>query len=510
MKALVRSSPKSPLLGTFHKQLPCKVYCFVAWWYILAIRKAAAFVPARSISHTNTFTSRTKSNTCYNILAKSSIGTTCYKSPSQHNLSAANSANENEFNSSGIISGHPHVNFISPLINDGYPPAVLEYENSLKKQQDQTATNEMNGFKSKPILLYLPGFDGTLMAPFLQFPSLGEEFDVRGLTIGMEDRSTFNELKEIVLQYVIGECGNDGICTRAIYLMGESFGGILATEVALTLRLSQKYKHVQLKGLILVNPATCYLRSNLYQCGPSIANSQSQNPILSFAQYVYSLTTQLVPLFLDEGRAVEQLIAILSLKGLPKVVNSEMREAYMGRVAFLLPNRLKFMPQETLKWRLEQWLDNGCKVWGDRLESIQLGREERADDGKTKDLLKVIQEMKTLIVAGELDLTLPSVDEAERLASDVFGDGAPNNNNVRVHVVSGAGHASTCGGSLHLVRILRDFFPELPDDENADDSLHNPSDELVGLVPRYDNASIGLSPLLYWSKENYRELNRET
>lgn len=42
-----------------------------------------------------------------------------------------------------------NVRFVSPLLEYGYPPAVVEYENKTLAQ--------------KPLLLYLPGFDGTFL-----------------------------------------------------------------------------------------------------------------------------------------------------------------------------------------------------------------------------------------------------------------------------------------------------------------------------------------------------------
>ena len=59
-----------------------------------------------------------------------------------------------------------------------------------------------------------------------------------------------------------------------------------------------------------------------------------------------------------------------------------------------------------------------------------------------------------MIVVGELDLTLPSLEESDRLAFEVF-------RNAFVHIVPGAGHASTCGGSLNItlrsiiIRMIR-------------------------------------------------------
>jgi pimeloyl-ACP methyl ester carboxylesterase len=416
-------------------------------------------------------------------------------------------------------TNNSRIEFVSPLLEDGYPPAVIEYEqqqqqsSSLRSRYtsyDAMSTTREQSTSNKPILLYLPGFDGTILAPFLQFPSLGEEFDVRAMKVDMEDRSTFEELKEAVINYLLKECqggeDEDGIeedeearlpngeLLGVVYLMGESFGGILATEIALELNRQTYKDSLELGGLILVNPATSYLRSCL--------------PALQDVQYVISLVTKLVPLFLDKGKAIQQLITILSSKGLPSVVNNPQREAYMGRVAFDLPNRLKFMPKDTLKWRLEEWLEWGCGVFEDRLDMLHSARDvantASGDVESSYSLLKLSQELRTLIVVGEYDLTLPSIEEATRLSTDVF-------RNARVHIVPGAGHASTCGGSLNLIQLLREVFPEINVYErgrpgrldNRFDGM--PNEELHGLVPRYDRASIGLNPLLYWSKEHYRK-----
>jgi len=61
------------------------------------------------------------------------------------------------------------INFMSPLLDYGYPPAVKELANSQKKRQRLIS-------EEKPVLLYLPGFDGTYISPFIQFPELSTEF----------------------------------------------------------------------------------------------------------------------------------------------------------------------------------------------------------------------------------------------------------------------------------------------------------------------------------------------
>ena len=58
------------------------------------------------------------------------------------------------------------IDFVSPLLDYGYPPAVEELANRQKKRQrlasnSSQANNILDDNEEKPILLYLPGFDGT-------------------------------------------------------------------------------------------------------------------------------------------------------------------------------------------------------------------------------------------------------------------------------------------------------------------------------------------------------------
>jgi len=447
------------------------------------------------------------------------------------------------------------VDFVSPLLDYGYPPAVRDLK---LRQNNQMGENE------KPILLYLPGFDGTYICPFIQFPELGTEFEVWCMTIGMEDRSTYNELKSIVLDFVkndltitdddketsfssFGSTDNQeetmqkeetpadsgGLFAgffggnakkvgpkkngRPIYIAGESFGGILASDVALTLLKEQTKRNnandaiVDLQGLVLINPATCYDRSQLATAGPPVAKTP-------FPFYLLALFTKLVPLFTDEF-SVEQLFLILQAKALPSVIDNPRREAYMGRVALSLPTKLEFMPPSTLDWRLNEWLQTGCTALSDLS-------------------FATFPNFRSLIVVGEKDKTLPSIDEAERLANRVT-----NPTKTKIHVVDGAGHASTCGSRLDLAAVIRNSFPELQktrggtrwrkgkrsntqgdmsvESDLTYESTHSKRTSMkpeaqqgygpnFGMEERYDKADIGLNPLLYWSKSNYQFVQGES
>jgi pimeloyl-ACP methyl ester carboxylesterase len=381
-----------------------------------------------------------------------------------------------------------NVKFAAPLLDYGYPPAVRD---------DQS---------QKPILLYLPGFDGTYICPFIQFPELGDEFEVWCMTVGMSDRSTFQELTLNVLEFIqeitattpetsileeertskSSQTKNSLVTKlqtffspnslqntnqrRPIYLAGESFGGILASKVALLLQSKQ---NINLKGLTLINPATSYNRCALREKGQSTTK-------LPGLLYPFGLI-KLLPLFTDEF-SFQQLLLILSADALPSVIDTPAREAYMGRVAISLPFKLEYMPQQTLNWRLTEWLEKGCQ-----------------EMEQTMKYLSNIRSLPTLIIAGEKDNTLPSMEEAERLSSML-----PNS---RVHVVQGAGHASTCGSRVDLTAIMRSSFPELQSDDTRmamKPQASNGSGPYFGMTERYDGANIGLNPLLYWSNDNFQ------
>eukprot|EP00977_Amphora_coffeiformis_P020912 scaffold8628_cov149-Amphora_coffeaeformis.AAC.6 len=404
-----------------------------------------------------------------------------------------------------------HVRFISPLLEYGYPPAVSEFTTG--------------ALQEKPLLLYLPGFDGSFLSPFLQFPELHEIFDVRCMTVAVEDRSTIHDLKASVMTFLRDTVVENDTTqqnvnatkttkqkrkknstkSRPFYIAGESFGGILACEIAVDLCQDESFAF---QGLTLVNPATCYYRSRLAIEGPIVAAS---NPLL----YYFNLL-RLLPLFTDDY-SLDQLVMILSGEALPSVIDDAMREAYLGRVAFSLPLILPIMKQKTLQWRLSEWLEKGSATVDNKLE--QVAQQES---------------LRILLVVGENDGALPSISEAERLAG-IWGP-----KQLTIHVVEGAGHASTCGSRVDLAALFRKAFPRLrrqkkkqkklnsglrwPPWSKATDELQVPhktpsaprtamkpmaangTGKYLGMEPRYDNATIGLSPLEYWSPAYYQKL----
>ena len=170
----------------------------------------------------------------------------------------------------------------------------------------------------KPALLFIPGFDGTLISPFLQFPELGETFDVTGCVTTPDDLSTFGEIEEFVRGTLkkLREGDGDG-AERDVYLCGESFGGLVAASV-----MAKSGEELGVKGLALVNPATNFANSTLYERGKNV--SKIYPPF-----YVFWLLS-LLPLFIDEN-SFPSLLRIISGEHLPGIIDTEEREAYMGR-----------------------------------------------------------------------------------------------------------------------------------------------------------------------------------
>ena len=98
----------------------------------------------------------------------------------------------------------------------------------------------------KPVFLYLPGIEGSGFSLSRQTEALSSTFNVRWLTLPLSDRTPFDQLVAIVRDELERETSKGGV-----YLVGESFGGVLALHVAATGKPPPS-----LRGLVLINPAT--------------------------------------------------------------------------------------------------------------------------------------------------------------------------------------------------------------------------------------------------------------
>ena len=111
-----------------------------------------------------------------------------------------------------------------------------------------------------PLLLVLPGIDGTGYTAASQFETLAQRFDLKTFLIPVEDRTPLDGLVRILREYLEVEVASSRQ-DRPIYVMGESFGGMLA------LLLAQDCGHLCLNRVVLVNPATSFGDSIWAQVG---------------------------------------------------------------------------------------------------------------------------------------------------------------------------------------------------------------------------------------------------
>ncbi|KAF6251663.1 alpha/beta-hydrolase [Scenedesmus sp. NREL 46B-D3] len=255
-----------------------------------------------------------------------------------------------------------------------------------------------------PLMYYMPGIDGSGLAAYRQFPRLTRAFDLRCLIIPRTDRSSFEELADTVAAMIRKELEwSDG--GRPVYLMGESFGGILC--LALAHKLGDAVDRV-----VLVNPASSFtntpwpalgalltqLPADVYKLLPFALAPVMSNPISMALNDVDSRA----PL---PQQASDLLYGLIDLA------------PQLGALRLVLP-------PETLAWRL-QLLQQGSTWITPRLKDIQ---------------------QRVLVLAGEQDLLIPSKDEAQRL-----GKALPR---ARTKVLANRSHALLQEAGVDLFQLL--------------------------------------------------------
>jgi len=254
---------------------------------------------------------------------------------------------------------------------------------------------------SLPRLLYLPGLDGdgAYTADF-EFDSLAESYDVWRLRIGPKDRTLFAGLEDAVCEFM--SAGPPGAT-----LVGESFGGLLALAVATRLeqkRLSSHDNYVPtdaLIGVVVINSATAFeVGAGRNASSTASDNSRNDNKgaasaLASAAPYLrgqsYALAAgSALPLSFLDARTIGGYVARLLQRPSEAVGQVADTVGLIGRL-------LEELPQETLKFRVEQWLQEGKRT--------------------VKDANLRTVNTPVLLLAGGQDALLPSAEEAHRLAA---------------------------------------------------------------------------------------------
>lgn len=282
--------------------------------------------------------------------------------------------------------------------------ATIGDDDHLQRHLESLHTEmEINKKNKKPIAIYLPGLDGTGISAFNhQFDDLATTFELWRLVIDTKDRSEFHQILRLVVEF-IQDIVNDDNDNREITLIGESFGGVLASATALQLqkRAQSKSKQQQaankspLRGLVLVNPATAFHETNWDTIVPLLASLQylsnkNETTTGRSTPTPYSMVggmalSYLMPDGEQFGRIVE---IVLNAVGIPP--SSETVQD-MYALLDILEERL---PAETLKHRVSQWLSVGAPLVNERLQDLKI---------------------PTFVVAGDQDRIMPSGTEVDRL-----------------------------------------------------------------------------------------------
>ena len=230
--------------------------------------------------------------------------------------------------------------------------AEMEEDDVMKRIYNNNHNNMK--YQEKPVLVFLPGLDGVGVSALSQYESLCEDWDVWRMTIDPSSASrqpSYLELTNTVVDFL----DNQNFDGRDIYLMGESFGGLLTTTVALRCDPSK------LNGLILINPATSFEETSWSNIVPLI--QALNNPTVDPNNVAYSAvaSTILSNALLDE----QQWKSITSIIGdnvdinLPSVLTEALQ--IVG----------KRLPPSTLQHRLTSWLPVGTQLMTPkRLKSI--------------------------------------------------------------------------------------------------------------------------------------------
>jgi len=260
-----------------------------------------------------------------------------------------------------------------------------------------------------PLLLILPGLDGSAVTAWAQYPDLGRDYELRCLEIPPGDRSSWASLVAVVAGEV-----DRAAAARRVFVLGESMGAGLALAVGAD-------RADRVAGLVLVSPATAWHETALGGARDALAALPAPLLAAVVALSGYQL--------FDGAQVATTLRRVATGERAPSLAGAS-REAYAWRVVRDLPRRLA-APAETIRHRLAWMAPTYAAAAPAALNALR---------------------SPLLLVAGTADLRTPAAAEATRIARD-----APTRATVKL--VEGAGHAGATDDRLDLRAAMADAFP---------------------------------------------------
>ncbi|CAA7041899.1 unnamed protein product [Microthlaspi erraticum] len=180
-----------------------------------------------------------------------------------------------------------------------------------------------------PLLLYIPGIDGTGLGLIRQHKRLGEMFDIWCLHFPVTDRTSARDVVKLIERTVRSEYFR--LPNRPIYIVGDSTGACLALDVAAT------NPDIDLV-LILANPVTRF-----------------NNFILQPLSSLLELLPDEVPSLIEENFGFKQGYPFAAM--LESMLNeTDVSGGLLGdffATSASLPTLIRILPKDTLVWKLQ-------------------------------------------------------------------------------------------------------------------------------------------------------------
>ncbi|KAL5061059.1 hypothetical protein RYX36_032663 [Vicia faba] len=302
---------------------------------------------------------------------------------------------------------------LAPLWDDGYGYRTVEDYFALSKEICNFDGGPPRWFcpiestypsNDSPTIMFLPGMDGTGFGLTLHHQALARFFEVRCLHIPVHDRTPFEGLVKLVEEAVKLEHALSP--KKPIYLVGDSLGGCLALAVA------ARNPTVDLI-LILVNPATSFARSQL-------------QPLLPILEAIPDELHVTVPFLLSFIMGEPLKMATVNIgKGLPPTKIMEQLSNNLTSLLPCLPELADIIPKDTLLWKIKL-LKSAAAYTNSRLHAVRA---------------------EVLVLASGKDNMLPSVNEAQRLASTL--------KNCKIRIFKDNGHTLLLEDCIGLLTIIK-------------------------------------------------------
>ncbi|KAF3942900.1 hypothetical protein CMV_030487 [Castanea mollissima] len=256
--------------------------------------------------------------------------------------------------------------------------------------------------KDSPVLLFLPGMDGTGLGLVLHHTALGKAFEVWCLHIPVHDRTPFEGLVKLVEETVRFEHASSP--HKPIYLVGDNFGGCLALAVA------SRNPAIDLV-LILSNPATSFGRSQLQPL--FLLLEAMPDGLHSAVPYLSSIVGDLVK---------------MAAANIESMLPPEQRFERLSGLLPYLSDFVDIIPMDSLLWKLKL-LKSAAAYANSRLHSVKA---------------------EVLVLFSGKDKILPSRDEAERLKNSL--------QDCVVRYFKDSGHTLLLEDGISLMTVIKGTF----------------------------------------------------